>query len=180
MVFAKNATEKSRNWVYLAGTRVENQDQVVLLGEILQNDIFRGKANYAKTVKSARAAGRRVNWMCGTEKGSLISLMRAMNISTVVSRIRGGLALTTLDDEQYDQLDSVVATVVKETMAVSYMVSARAILAMVGLRSMRTELEHEKLRLYGRAMAKTAGPLVHQIVRMRKDQIDSGEEDQGF
>jgi hypothetical protein len=150
------------------------------LGEILENKLFKGKRNYERTMERARSAGRRVKWMCASEDGALLNLMRTMIIATVISRIRAGLALTSLTHSQYQTLDAVVGGVIKETMALGYHVSARAALALMGLRSMKSEMELEKLRIFGRANTTAAGPLTRQIMERRRDQIDEGTEKKGF
>jgi hypothetical protein len=179
-VFGHKEAPDDKFWVMLAGKQTFNKGEVEILGEILENNLFKGKSNYERTLGRARSAGRRVKWMCASEDGALLNLMRTMIIATVISRIRAGLALTSLTHRQYQTLDAVVGGVIKETMALGYHVSARAALALMGLRSMKSEMELEKLRIFGRANTTAAGPLTRQIMERRRDQIDEGKEKKGF
>jgi hypothetical protein len=164
----------------LAGVTTEAVSTIKILGEHIDETLYRSKKQFEAIVTAARLAGENIKWTCADEKGALTDLMRTLLTTLVMSKIRVGLAMSDITDKQAGHIDALMARIVKDTAGLSRRTPARVALAWFGLRTARTELQHETLRIYGRIRTEAAGRLAHETYERRMKQLREGKETQGL
>jgi hypothetical protein len=148
---------------------------VLLLGEILETKLYGGTEQFKSTLKKLQAPARAISWVCKSKHTSSIHLLKMLITSRLMSRIRVGMALQQINEKQIDRLRAVIALQIKRSLGLPTQVSARPLLAELGIMDPQQELELETLRIFGRASRKSAGMQVAQMLKIRKQDIENGE-----
>jgi hypothetical protein len=164
----------------LAGTTTENEESIKVLGEHIDETLYQSKKQFESTMNAARRAGENIKWLCADESGTLAELLKTLLTTLVMSRIRIGLAMSKITEKQTSKIDVMMAKIIKDAAGLSQRTPARVALAWIGVRTARTELEHEVLRIYGRIRTRAAGKLAHETYERRIRQLNEGRETQGL